>query len=547
MGNGKRKIKNRKKTLKKPKFLPELMKFFLLFFSICFIAALIILYMYKQDTVSIMNNREFEYRKKINQSLIDYLSADDSTRDEYFNILEYRMTEYAVATREYCAVYLGDEKLIETDTGYLMAADISGPGEKPYYVFLDDDLYLTPLSLYKNGKYDPKKSADRNYSLDWKNDLDYAAMMIGLAPQAYECLYQTIYVEYDSHRFLPGIVLISKWDHREIVADIVCTPPMSDVYQQFDFDERYMLAGMSGDKTEDDIYNWYYENENTYFELGLGDYSSEFWVHPWSIRSSYTDYSKVPVFILLPWASTLVIGAAAVFAFIAALIAAVIGYNHKKTVWEIFNYRTKTTAAMAHDLKTPLAAMAAYAENLEYDVNSEKRAYYSSKIRENIDYMSKTVEGILDFSKSETGTLKPEISEFDVRELINDEVQAADELFARLDIKVEIKGEGTVKSSRKLVAQAVRNLIGNVAKYARAGTNVDIEIDKAGFKITNLTDQKIKDASKLKEPFVKGDESRGSVNGSGLGLSIADNSLAAAGHKLDIKVEGDKFIASVRW
>ena len=62
-----------------------------------------------------------------------------------------------------------------------------------------------------------------------------------------------------------------------------------------------------------------------------------------------------------------------------------------------------------------------------------------------------------------------------------------------------------------------------------------------------LTDQKIADPSKLKEPFVKGEESRGSENGTGLGLSIADNSLAAAGHKLDISVEGDCFKAIVRW
>ncbi len=547
MGNGKKRIKNRKKTIKKPKFLPELLKFFALFLSVSLVAAFTILAMYKNDAADIMDRRESELRKNINQSLIDYFNADDAEKEKYFNVLEYRMTEYAVVTKEYCAVYLGDEKLIETDTGYLMAANISEYPESPYYVFLKDDLYLTPLSIYENGKYDPKKNADTVYSLDWKNDLDYIALKLGLLPSAYECLYQTIYVDYDSDRFLPGEVEISKWDHREIVGSVDCTPPMSDVYVKFDFDERLMTAGYSGNKTEEDIFNWYYENGDTSIEIGAVNHTDEFWEFPWSIRSSHTDYSKVPVFILLPWASTFITGVAAVFAFMVALVAAAIGYNHKKTVWEIFDYRTKTTAAMAHDLKTPLAAMAAYAENLEYDINSEKRAYYSSRIRENIDYMSKTVEGILDFSKSETGDMKPDISEFDVRELINDEVQAADELFARLDITVEIRGEGTVKSSRELVAQAVRNLIGNVAKYARAETKVDIKIDKAGFVITNLTDQKIKDASKLKEPFVKGEESRGSVNGSGLGLSIADNSLAAAGHKLDIKVEGDKFIASVRW
>ena len=547
MGDKKGKIKLRKKSLKKPKFLPELLKFFAVFMSISLVAALLILEMYKRETAVIMNNREIEYRNKISKSLVDYLNADYPDKDKYYNRLEYSLTEFAVVTKEYCAIYFGDDKFIETPSGYLIGADISEDRDNPHYVFLEDDLYLTPLSLYEKGKYDPVKSADRIYSLNWQRDLDYDAMRLGLLPTAYECLYETIFINYANNRFLPGEVAISNWDHRNIIAIVHCDPPKSVNYTEFDFDERYTVEGLSGNKSEEDIYNWYYEDEKTSFNLGVVDDSYKFWEFPWSIRTSYTDYDKVSVFTYLPWTCAFVIGIAAVFAFVIALIAAVIAYNHKKTVWEIFEYRTKTTAAMAHDLKTPLAAMAAYAENLEYDVNTEKRSYYSSRIRENIDYMSKTVEGILDFSKSETGSVTGKITEIDVRELIQKEVDAADELFARLEINVEIKGESKVKSSRELLEQATRNLIGNAAKYARARTKVDIEIGKEGFTIINLTDQKIKDASKLKEPFVKGDESRGSENGSGLGLSIADNSLAAAGHKLDIKVEGDKFIATVRW
>lgn len=547
MGNRNGKIKKRKKTIKKPKFLSELLKFFAVFMSICFVAALITLEMYKRETAVIMNNRQTEYRNKISKCLIDYLNADYPDKDKFYNRLEYSLTEFAVVTKEYCAIYFGDDKFTETPSGYLIAADISEDRDNPHYIFLEDDLYLTPLSLYEKGKYDPVKSAARNYSLDYCRDLDYDAMRLGLLPAAYECLYETVYIDYDTDRFLPGEVAVSNWDHRNIVATVQCAPPKSVSYTEFDFDERYAVKGMSGNKTEDDIYIWYYEDEITPFELDVVDNSYKFWEFPWSIRTSYTDYNKVSVFTYLPWTCVFVIGIAAVAAFVIALVAAVISYNHKKTIWEIFEYRTKTTAAMAHDLKTPLAAMAAYAENLEYDVNTEKRAYYSSRIRENIDYMSKTVEGILDFSKSETGSVKAEIAEIDVRDLIQKEVEAADELFARLEINVEIKGEGKVKSDRELLEQATRNLIGNVAKYARARTKVDIEIGKEGFTITNLTDQKIKDASKLKEPFVKGEESRGSENGSGLGLSIADNCLAAAGHKLDIKVEGDKFIAGVRW
>ena len=547
MGDKKRNIKQRKKTIKKPKFLPEFLKSFALFLVLSLAASYIILTVYMNETVDVLLSRSDSIRHDISKALVDYLKADDSEKDEYFNILEYYLTQYAVVTREYCAVYVGDEKLIETGSGYLIAANISDDKEHPYYVFLEDDLYLTPLSLCENGKYAPFKNADRDYSLNYQRDMDHIAMTLGLIARPYCVYFENIYVDYDTHRFVPGTASITPWGNMNVIDTVDCTPPNSLSYTEIEFNKGYTVCGLSGNKTEEDVTEWFYENKDASFEFGIPVLSEDNWGYPWSIRTSSAQYYNMSVFQLLPWTCAFVIGAAMFFALIAALIVAVIRYNSKKTIWEIFEYRTKTTAAMAHDLKTPLAAMAAYAENLEYDVNTEKRAYYSSRIRENIDYMSKTVEGILDFSKSETGSVKAEIAEIDVHDLIQKEVEAADELFARLEINVEIKGEGKVKSDRELLEQATRNLIGNVAKYARARTRVDIEIGKEGFTITNLTDQKIKDASKLKEPFVKGEESRGSENGSGLGLSIADNCLAAAGHKLDIKVEGDKFIAGVRW
>lgn len=547
MGDRKGKIKHRKKTIKKPKFLPEFLKCFALFLVLSLVAAFIVLAKLRNEADDLLCNKEAELRHEICNSLVDYLNADASDKDEYYNILEYRLTEYAVVTREYCAIYLGDEKLIETGSGYLFAVNISDDKDNPYYVFLEDDLYLTPLSLYENGKYDPVYNSERDYNLNCRWDMDHIAMRLGLIPTPYFMYFENIYVDYDTNRFLPGEAVICNWGDMKIIDTVDCTPPNSPSYSDFELKNTYSVYGLSGNKTEEDAFYWYYENRDASFDLGLTGYSENNWEYPWSVRTSTTEYFKMSVFQLLPWTCVFVLGAATVLALIVAIVVAVIRYNNKKTIWEIFDYRTKTTAAMAHDLKTPLAAMAAYAENLEYDVNSEKRTYYSSKIRENIDYMSKTVEGILDFSKSETETVNTDVTEIDVHEMIQTEVKAAEELFERLNITVEIKGEGKVKSNRDLIEQAARNLIGNVAKYARPGTDVDIVIDRSGFTITNLTDQKIKDASKLKEPFVKGEESRGSENGSGLGLSIADNSLAAAGHKLDIKVEGDKFIASVRW
>ena len=48
----------------------------------------------------------------------------------------------------------------------------------------------------------------------------------------------------------------------------------------------------------------------------------------------------------------------------------------------------------------------------------------------------------------------------------------------------------------------------------------------------------------LKEPFVKGDSSRHN-SGSGLGLAIADNDLALLGYTLEIRIDGNLFIAVI--
>ncbi len=232
---------------------------------------------------------------------------------------------------------------------------------------------------------------------------------------------------------------------------------------------------------------------------------------------------------------------------VLAVVVAYIVYLRERSTYEIFEYRKKVTDSMAHDLKTPLAAMSAYAENLEENINTEKRAYYSARIRENIDFMNKTVEGILDFSRSEIGKDSIAVKEVDIRDIFEQEYKETEELFRRKDIKVIITGDLKIKSDEELLKQAIRNLIGNAEKYARSGSTVEVKIDKSKMAISNLTDVKIKDIKDLKKPFVKGEQSRGSESGTGLGLSIADNCLLSAGHRLELEFEGETFKAIVIW
>lgn len=230
-----------------------------------------------------------------------------------------------------------------------------------------------------------------------------------------------------------------------------------------------------------------------------------------------------------------------------AVGVAYIAYLRERATYDIFEYRKKVTDSMAHDLKTPLAAMSVYAENLEDNINTEKREYYAARIRENIDFMNKTVEGILDFSRSETGNGRVDRKDVDIRSIVEKEYKETEELFKRKDIKVNITGDLKIRSDEELLTQAIRNLIGNVERYARNSSTVEVRIDRERMTVTNLTDTKIKNVKDLKKPFVKGEQARGGESGTGLGLSIADNCLLTAGHSLELEFEDETFKAIVIW
>ena len=235
-------------------------------------------------------------------------------------------------------------------------------------------------------------------------------------------------------------------------------------------------------------------------------------------------------------------------ALVIALIIAYVGYIRAKSVYDIVEYRRKTTDSMAHDLKTPLAAISLYSENLEENINNDKRSYYSSKIRENVDVMNNMIESNLNFSQIESGKIQKTFSEVSVKDVVQSEYDAVADVFEKKDIKVNIKGEDIrIKTDEKLFRQAMRNLLSNAIKFTRPGTEVGITMDKAGLQMSNKTDEKIEDIKNITKPFVKGDSSRGSETGSGLGLSIVETSLEAAGHRFNVDKKGDVFTALVYW
>jgi len=564
MKNKKRNIVPKKKAIKKPKFIKFFAIWLAVFLAISMAASYFVIGVCRQTAKTKAISKWNNYTQELTKLVNDYCAAGDDIRGEYYVRLREFLMKYGEAMNEYCAVYVDNQKIAETPAGPASCIIITYENTETEVstdvaYFLEDLSYLEPI--YKAGEPAAEKNAFLIDALSVENGtLKDLAGKFGHLPYTYWIEWDSVYINEEKHTFIPGKAVIrldpeTKYEYAreddEDLVEIDCTPKDTKGYKLIDgsFEgidilmhtyNGYVNPSMTDLSNAQSISNDRSEEEYTIDFLPT--------LASWEcLTATAESYSNKACFKVLPFTTALILIVAGLVSILLALTVSTAIYSSKKAVWEIFEYRKKTTAAMAHDLKTPLAAMSAYAENLEYDIDSEKRAYYSSKVRENVAFMNKTIESILMFTKSESGTAKSVARDIDVHALIEGEYNAVAKLFEDKNITVNIEGEGHVKSNKELIDQAVRNLIGNAAKYTRPDTTLDIKIDGKGFTMTNLTDQKIKNVKDLKKPFVKGEESRGTESGAGLGLSIVENCLLSAGHTLDIEFEDETFKSIVRW
>ena len=542
----------RKKAITKPVFGKIFIVRFLIWvviFSIVAVYALNDLYSYvlKREVYEPTNG----YRSKI-EEYAEKLSKAEPGSDEYdrcLNTLKAEITIYQVVGYNYAEVQVGDLKLAtDKDTVYFhnYREDQSDTLE---FFFIEDLSYLKPLNdfLKKNNLMEERRYTDfwYRYGRDpLSEDLnlpDYGLTWMNSA-----------YLNREKHTFIPGVVVVAVKD-KEYKID--CTPADTKGFEYVDFGPDNTRGLMEAYRVATDLSS----KDISYHTVSLvgggsTSFNKEQFEHVSDIakecgfeidnswRVGFSDYRRENVFIIAPFSSALIILVDIVAAAIVALVFADIKYHREKTVWEIFDYRIKTTEAMAHDLKTPLSTIMFYLENLEESSKDpEKVLEYTKTINDKVVTMDHMIGDILQFSKGETGKVDLKKESVSVKELITESLKEFPEM------KFEIKGEDvTLATDKKVFTQVIMNLLSNCDRYGKKGSVVDISIALDALTITNKTDKKYDDVDSLKKPFVKGDDSRGN-KGAGLGLAIADNNLALLGYKLELSSESDEFRAKVRF
>lgn len=535
------KKKDIKQAITEPKFGKIFIRKFLIWLGVFAIVALIVFLKFAEYVTDSRRDSLRIYRWRISERAKDFYETDPESED-YINNLDYiksSLATYQMIDNNYAEVRIGDIRFAtDEDTAYVGLFD---EGVNTIY-FLEDMSYFDPIDNYMDGKISRKYNA--YYNCEYDPIIGYFYNR-GMYDPEIDYLPKSLYLNKEKHTFIPGLIQVRVND---ALYDIDCTPADTKGYELCELKDNFWLHGLTvayrrnPALTSKDISSYdVLDPDVNYYPCSFEDYEFDE-EKDYPLVVGFSPIEERSVFELAPFTSIAIPVIAFLLALTVALIRSFIKYQRDKTVWKIFEYRTKTTEAMAHDLKTPLAAVMAYAENLEeHSEDPAKVREYSKNINEKVSAMDRMIADILTLSKGETCRIEVNTEDVSVMELVKLS------LMEFPDMKYDLKGLDTrLKTDKKLLKQTVDNLLSNCDRYGDKESAVDITVSPEMLVIVNKTDKTYEDVESLKKPFVKGEDSRG-AKGTGLGLAIAENNLNILGFKLELESGSGIFKAIVKF
>ena len=213
-------------------------------------------------------------------------------------------------------------------------------------------------------------------------------------------------------------------------------------------------------------------------------------------------------------------------------------------------------STMSHDIRTPMNAIIGLNEMVLRDNHDETISLYAEKIRTAGNTLLGIINDLLDFSKIEAG--KMEIIDVDysfvsmLNDLVNMVQSRADEKGLTFTLDVDRNIPNVLHGDEIRIKQVITNILSNAVKYTKEGgvifsiscnkvedkqdyVNLHVSVKDTGIGI------KKEDLERLFVAFERIEEKRNrNIEGTGLGMSIAQSFLNMMGSKIQVESEYGK-------
>jgi two-component system sensor histidine kinase KdpD len=197
--------------------------------------------------------------------------------------------------------------------------------------------------------------------------------------------------------------------------------------------------------------------------------------------------------------------------------------------------RAAVLDSLAHQIKTPVATIwAASSGLLALGGLSETQAVLMTLLDEQSKRLSDIASQLLKTAKLDTSTIAPKHELVRLSDVVDETVQTLDVQRSETRLRVSCPAEEQpVLGDRKLIFDALGQIVDNAFKYSAPGTPIDIRVEnlpgvEATVSVRNEGSTiQPSDRERIFERFYRANSSRQGPSGSGLGLSIVKRIVEA--------------------
>ena len=224
---------------------------------------------------------------------------------------------------------------------------------------------------------------------------------------------------------------------------------------------------------------------------------------------------------------------------------------------EVTEGKTRFLAAASHDLLQPINAARLFNQNIleQCELTDLTIQELTSRVDRSLVNADRLLRALLDISKLDAGSITPELSVFDIHELLEELALEMEPLAEQKGLTLQVRNRHIgVCSDRRLLRSMVQNLITNAIRYTPEGgvlvgcrlrgSRLSLEIYDTGIGIRK------EDLERIFREFhrVQDDTRQSDGDGLGLGLAITHRLSQMLEHPVTVRSEfgrGSRFSISV--